>query len=59
MFRASGINLCIVSVLGLVAARAAADESAAPRAFIDGSGPDWKPLTQGDFVNVNWFTFGH
>jgi hypothetical protein len=31
-----------------------AQESAAlPKAFIDGSGPDWKPLGEQDFVNVN------
>ena len=31
-----------------------ADESAyMPRAFIDGAGPDWRTLGEGDFVNVN------
>jgi len=27
--------------------------NATPRAFIDGSGPGWKPMTGADFVNVN------
>ncbi len=26
---------------------------AAPRAFLDGSGPGWRPLGEADFVNVN------
>jgi hypothetical protein len=33
---------------------ARADEAASqPKAFIDGSGPDWRSLGQDDFVNVN------
>src|SRR4051794_36996105 len=32
----------------------AADEpAAAPKAFIDGSGPGWKPLGEADFSRVN------
>lgn len=54
MFRRIGIGLCIFSSLAMTAAGAHADDEAAPpRAFIDGAGPDWKPLGQGDFVNVN------
>jgi hypothetical protein len=30
-----------------------AEDSAAPRAFIDGSGPGWRALGEADFVNVN------
>ncbi|OYW18106.1 MAG: hypothetical protein B7Z55_11235 [Planctomycetales bacterium 12-60-4] len=30
-----------------------AEEAAAPKAFIDGIGPDWKTLTGDDFENVN------
>jgi hypothetical protein len=38
----------------LVASAVPADKSPdRPKAFIDGSGPDWKPLTLDDFVNVN------
>lgn len=36
------------------AAPAYADDAAAePKAFVDGTGPDWKALTEEDFVNVN------
>jgi hypothetical protein len=31
----------------------AAEEPAAPKAFIDGSGPGWRALGEADFVNVN------
>jgi hypothetical protein len=31
----------------------AADPSGLPKAFIDGTGPGWRELTQADFVNVN------
>jgi hypothetical protein len=30
-----------------------AEESGAPRAFIDGSGSDWRTLGEADFMNVN------
>jgi hypothetical protein len=40
--------------LALVAALALADEpAAAPRAFIDGTGPGWRELGQDDFARVN------
>lgn len=31
----------------------AADSTTQPKAFIDGTGPDWRPLGADDFVNVN------
>ncbi|MCI0332965.1 MAG: DUF1080 domain-containing protein [Planctomycetes bacterium] len=31
----------------------AVEESTMPRAYVDGAGPDWQPLTEQDFVNVN------
>jgi len=33
--------------------RALADEATPPRAFIDGTGEGWRPMTESDFVNVN------
>ncbi len=33
--------------------RSADDPPAPPKAFIDGEGPGWKPLTEADFVMVN------
>jgi len=43
----------IGSLVVLVALPALADEPAAPRAFLDGTGPGWKALTGDDFENVN------
>ncbi len=45
-------------ILGLLlftccATRLAAEDAAAPRAFLDGSGSDWRVLTLADFENVN------
>ena len=37
----------------LVLASTLGAEPAAPRAFIDGQGPGWKPLGEADFENVN------
>jgi hypothetical protein len=37
----------------LVAIATASVAEDAPKAFIDGQGPDWKTLGKGDFVNVN------
>ncbi len=43
---------CVALVFGLTVGLA--DEPAKPtRAFIDGTGPDWKPLGENDFENVN------
>ena len=40
--------MCMLVVVGL------ADEpSSLPKAFIDGTGPGWRPLEESDFVNVN------
>jgi hypothetical protein len=44
------VSLLLVAVSVAVPADKRADQ---PKAFIDGSGPDWKPLTGDDFVNVN------
>jgi hypothetical protein len=44
----------IGAFLALAAVIGAADEpQAAPRAYLDGAGPGWKALGEGDFVNVN------
>jgi hypothetical protein len=45
----------VILSAGLVLPHSAlADEpAAAPKAFIDGQGPDWKPLTLADFDNFN------
>jgi hypothetical protein len=40
--------LCLAA--GLAQAQ---DPDAAPKAFIDGTGPGWQPLAEKDFVNVN------
>ncbi len=44
--------IAIVSLLVLAVAWAQ-DVITLPRAFIDGSGPDWKELTEQDFAHVN------
>src|SRR4051794_7747829 len=49
-----GMLLFAVAALSAAALSVSADEPvAAPKAFIDGTGPDWKPLTGDDFVTVN------
>lgn len=47
--------VCMTFVLVSAAVLADRTDKAAgrPKAFIDGNGPDWKPLTADDFVNVN------
>lgn len=40
-------------LVGLVATAALAAPPEHGRAFLDGTGPGWKPLGEGDFVNVN------
>ncbi|HTU20514.1 MAG TPA: DUF1080 domain-containing protein [Gemmataceae bacterium] len=47
--------LPIVGLMLVVVSSAVPDDkpSEQPKAFIDGSGPDWKPLTIDDLVNVN------
>jgi hypothetical protein len=49
------MNVVVLSwfavVPGLVAA--GLDDPAAPRAFVDGTGPDWRMLGEADFSNVN------
>ncbi|HTU88909.1 MAG TPA: DUF1080 domain-containing protein [Gemmataceae bacterium] len=47
--------LPIVTVMLVLVSAAVPEDKPAERskAFIDGSGPDWKPLTLDDFVNVN------
>lgn len=45
-------GLALVHLIAL-SPRAAAEESALPKAFIDGSGPGWRALGEEDFVNVN------
>lgn len=44
------ISLLLVAVSAAVPADKPAEQ---PKAFIDGSGPDWKPLTGDDFINAN------
>src|SRR5689334_25237888 len=46
-------GLCIVGLAGAPLQRPAAQGAATPRAFIDGSGPGWKTLTETDFAGVN------
>ena len=41
----------IVLMLAMLSQPAAGQEL--PKAFIDGTGPGWKTLGEGDFVNVN------
>ncbi len=43
---------CLLLVLIMAAAPVEKAEEL-PRAFVDGTGPGWKPLTLDDFVNVN------
>jgi len=47
--------LCGMVGLSVIALRlpAAEEEQAAPKAFIDGTGPGWVPLTGDDFERVN------
>lgn len=48
------LGLAIGSILTLSLAFATAEEPEVPRrAFIDGIGPGWRTLGEGDFVNVN------
>src|ERR1044071_874755 len=55
--RKPAIQIAVAAVLGLIAWGAPALEPSGepplPKAFIDGSGPDWKALGEADFVNVN------
>ena len=48
---------CFAFVLGILAIgnlpMACAEEAAAPKAFIDGTGPGWVKLAEKDFVHVN------
>lgn len=48
-------RLLALSLCSLIAFTAAtrAEEPALPRAFLDGTGPGWKDLTEADFENVN------
>ncbi|HEX3656436.1 MAG TPA: DUF1080 domain-containing protein [Pirellulales bacterium] len=43
----------LLMLLSLLDAAKAAEQESLPKATIDGSGPDWKPLGEADFVNVN------
>ena len=43
----------LLTLLLLMGAYACAEEVAAPKAFIDGTGPDWVALGEKDFVHVN------
>ncbi|QDU53952.1 3-keto-disaccharide hydrolase [Aeoliella mucimassa] len=47
--------VCLALALPITAARAqeAPATTDAPKAFIDGTGEGWRPLTKDDFVNVN------
>jgi hypothetical protein len=45
----------VFMLLVLATTYSMAAESAAPKAYVDGTGPDWKPLTGEDFENVNCF----
>jgi hypothetical protein len=44
---------CFVISVTLIARSVGADEPELRKACIDGSGPGWKELSEGDFVNVN------
>jgi hypothetical protein len=46
-------SLMLPLAFGLLLPPAIADEPAAPRAFVDGTGPGWKALGEADFVRVN------
>ena len=49
-----GVGVVAIAGARVAPAAAGADEKAPPpRAFIDGTGPDWKPLGKDDFVKVN------
>ena len=48
--RSSLAGLFLITALSLYSVAAAQD---APRAFIDGTGPGWRTLTEQDFVDVN------
>ena len=50
VLRSSLAGLCLITALSLYSVSAAQD---APRAFIDGTGPGWRTLTEQDFVDVN------
>ncbi len=48
------VGICWLFLICAPLAFSVADEPpAAPRAFLDGSGPGWRALTEDDFVNVN------
>jgi hypothetical protein len=51
--RGGMLIVALVVLGGATLAVPAEQPAAAPRAFIDGTGPDWKPLTGDDFVTVN------
>lgn len=44
------VGLMLISLSAAVSEEKQAEQ---PKAFLDGTGPDWKPLTFDDFVNVN------
>ena len=50
VLRSSLAGLFLITALSLYSVAAAQD---APRAFIDGTGPGWRTLTEQDFVDVN------
>ncbi|MFO0887821.1 MAG: DUF1080 domain-containing protein [Isosphaeraceae bacterium] len=45
----------MIAIAALFAAAVAEGPAAAPRAFIDGTGPGWRSLGEADFTNVNCF----
>ncbi len=55
--RMIALPLTLLAIIGLAVvsfSRAAADEgSPLPKAWIDGTGPDWRTLGEDDFTNVN------
>jgi hypothetical protein len=51
-FRPDNLAAWLV-VLGLCARLCAASDQETPRAWIDGTGPGWRSLTQADFTRVN------
>jgi Domain of Unknown Function (DUF1080) len=51
----ANVALFIIALLSHIAPTATAAEPAAPKAFIDGTGPGWKTLAGPDFVNVNCY----
>lgn len=54
MLNLRSIMRCLSTIcLLLTVSWSQAEEPASPKAFIDGTGPDWKPLTGEDFENVN------